>query len=49
MLQYAGISVAMGNAKDPVKQSADYVTASVDEDGIYKALTHLDIISAHPS
>ena len=48
MLQYAGISVAMGNAKDPVKQSADYVTASVDEDGIYKALTHLDIISAHP-
>ncbi len=49
MLQYAGIGVAMGNAKDTVKQSADYVTASVDEDGIYKALIQLDVISEKPS
>lgn len=38
MLQHAGIGVAMGNATDEVKAYADYVTASVDEDGIAKAL-----------
>ena len=31
----------MGNAKDNVKAAADYVTASVDDDGISKALAHL--------
>ena len=35
---YAGIGVAMGNAADEVKAEADYVTSSVDEDGIAKAL-----------
>lgn len=47
MLEYAGISVAMGNAKDTVKQSAGYVTASVDEDGISKALIHFNLIPAN--
>ena len=36
--------VAMGNAKDDVKQTADYITASVDEDGIAKALKHFGVI-----
>jgi len=44
MLEHAGIGVAMGNAEDDVKQYADYVTDSVDEDGIFKALEHLNII-----
>lgn len=44
MLQHAGIGVAMGNAEDDVKQHADYITDSVDEDGIFKALKHLNII-----
>jgi Cof subfamily protein (haloacid dehalogenase superfamily) len=44
MLRHAGIGIAMGNAKDDVKASADYVTASVDEDGIYKALKHFGVI-----
>ena len=44
MLRHAGIGVAMGNAKDDVKASADYVTASVDEDGIAKALKHFGVI-----
>ena len=44
MLQYAGIGVAMGNASDPVKRSADYVTADIDDDGIEKALIHFGII-----
>lgn len=38
MLQHAGIGVAMGNASDEVKASADIVTTSVDEDGIARIL-----------
>ena len=44
MLRHAGIGIAMGNAKDDVKAAADYVTASVDEDGIYKALKYFGVI-----
>ena len=44
MLRHAGIGIAMGNAKDDVKEAADYVTASVDEDGIFKALKHFGVI-----
>lgn len=44
MLRHAGIGIAMGNAKDDVKASADYVTATVDEDGIFKAMKHFGII-----
>lgn len=45
MLRAAGCGVAMGGASDAVKASADYVTLSVDEDGIKKALIHLDVVS----
>lgn len=38
ILQAAGVGIAMGNASDDVKAVADYVTASVDEDGIAKFL-----------
>ena len=38
MLSHAGIGVAMGNASDDVKAAASYVTSSVDEDGIARAL-----------
>ncbi len=34
MLEYAGLSVAMGNAPEPIKQAAKRITASNDEDGI---------------
>ncbi len=34
MVQYAGVGVAMGNAKPEVKEVADYITASNEEDGI---------------
>ena len=44
MLQHATIGVAMGNAKDQVKAAADYVTSSVDEDGIVKTLKHFNIL-----
>lgn len=38
MLKKAGLGVAMGNADEKVKESADYVTDSCDADGIAKAL-----------
>lgn len=41
MLRYAGIGIAMGNADDNVKAVADRITASVDEDGIAKAISGL--------
>lgn len=44
MLSYAGIGVALGNAEDEVKAAADYMTADIDEDGVWKALEHLQII-----
>lgn len=34
MIEYAGLGVAMENAQEKVKQSADYITKSNDEDGI---------------
>lgn len=44
MLEYCGIGVAMGNAADEVKQHANYVTTSVDEEGIQNALKTLHIL-----
>ena len=44
ILKHAAIGVAMGNAKDEVKAAADYVTDSVDEDGIINALKHFNIL-----
>ncbi|PJM72627.1 hydrolase [Bifidobacterium primatium] len=44
MLAYAGIGVAMGSGGDKAKAAADYITASVDDDGILKALRHFDVL-----
>ena len=44
MLAYAQVGVAMGNADDTVKACADYVTASVDEDGVAEALKYYGLI-----
>ena len=38
IIRQAGIGVAMGNARDEVKEAADYVTTSVNEDGVRNAL-----------
>ena len=43
MIRTAGIGIAMGNAIDELKQQADYVTTSVDDDGILNALRHFDL------
>lgn len=44
MIEYAGIGVVMGNGIDALKEKADYITSSVDEDGIENALIHLELI-----
>jgi len=44
MILTAGIGVAMGNAIDSLKEQADYVTTSVDEDGVLNALRHFKLI-----
>ena len=38
MLLAAGTKVAMGNATENLKQIADYVTETVDNDGVVKAV-----------
>lgn len=44
MLKAAHIGIAMGNAFDPVKEAADYVTDPVDARGITNALRHFSLI-----
>lgn len=44
MLEFAGIGVAMGNAEESVKAVADYITTDIDEDGIWNACKHLELI-----
>lgn len=44
MLKAVGIGVAMGNANEDVKEIADYITSTVDEDGILKALKHFNVL-----
>lgn len=34
MIKYAGLGVAMGNATDDVKEAADYITLTNEEDGV---------------
>lgn len=38
MVKYGGIGVAMGNAQQIVKDNADYITSSCDEDGIVEVI-----------
>lgn len=44
MLRFAGIGVAMGNAVEVTRESADYVTDHIDCDGVAKALKHFGLI-----
>lgn len=44
MLQYAGHSIAMGNASKVAKDVAEYVTCDIHENGIENALKFYDLI-----
>lgn len=38
MIKFAGMGIAMGNAQEPVKKSADYITLTNEEDGVAVAV-----------
>ncbi len=44
MLEYAGTSVAMGNSCQELKDLADIVCESVDEDGVYFEFKRMNLI-----
>ena len=44
MMKVVGHSIAMGNAVDELKEVADYVTADILDDGLYKAFEHYDLL-----
>lgn len=44
MFDICGYGVAMGNAGQETKDAADYVTTDVNEDGIWNAFKHLELI-----
>ncbi|MDO4435868.1 MAG: HAD hydrolase family protein [Cardiobacteriaceae bacterium] len=44
MLQYCHIGVAIGNASEEVKAIANYVTADVQQNGLFQAFQHFQLI-----
>lgn len=44
MIEYCGLGIAMGNAAQEVKDKADMIADSVDNDGIYKVFEKLKMI-----
>lgn len=44
MLTTAGTAVVMGNGTDAAKECADYITSDLEDDGIYRALEHFELI-----
>ena len=38
MIKSAGLGSAMGNAQEPVKKAANYITLSNEEDGVAEAI-----------
>lgn len=44
MLEYAGISIAMGQSDPMILPHCTYQTTSIDEDGIANAMKHFHLI-----
>ena len=44
MIKYCAIGIAMGNSYEEVKKYADYITDDIDEDGLYNALKHYELV-----
>ena len=44
LMNAVDVGIAMGNAPDFLKKRADYITDSVDDDGVVKALEHFKLI-----
>lgn len=45
MFELCSYNVAMGNGGPEIKEAADYVTADVNDDGLYKAFEHLGLMN----
>lgn len=44
MFREVGQRIAMGNGVDVLKEKATYITDTVDNEGIYKALKHYELL-----
>lgn len=44
MLTYVKNAICMGNGNDSAKEVADYITGSIDENGVYDGLKHFGLI-----
>ena len=44
MLLAAGVGVGMGDTYHDLSEFADYITTSLDDDGVYNAMKHFDLI-----
>ena len=44
MMEAVGHGICMGNGLDITKAAAEYVTTNIDDDGIYNALVHYELI-----
>ena len=44
MIEYVKYGIAMGNSDKRIIEIADYVTDSIDNDGVYNALKHFELI-----
>ncbi|MCU9533498.1 Cof-type HAD-IIB family hydrolase [Streptococcus sp. CSL10205-OR2] len=44
IFDYAGMTIAMGNAIHEIKEKADYITETVEENGIFNALEELGMV-----
>ncbi len=44
MFELCAFNVAMGNGGPEIKEAADYITTDVNEDGLYNAFKHLNLI-----
>ena len=44
MLSFVGHGIAMGDGQEAAKQAAEYVTAGVNEDGVYLAMKHYGLL-----
>jgi hydroxymethylpyrimidine pyrophosphatase-like HAD family hydrolase len=44
MFNYVGLSVCLSNGSKLALEAADYISSDIDDDGIYNALKHFNII-----
>lgn len=46
IIERAHVGIAMGNAREELKEKADYITTAIDDDGIWNACVHFGLVPA---